>query len=91
MHSLRYLLLATLSLAVGPVVAVEGGIGRPITGMQVSPYAGIVPAQPGWLWQAGYTYYSGEIGGSREVPVAGQIAVGLEADMNLVSATGIYV
>ena len=91
MHLSRYLPLATLALAASPVFAVEGGIGRPITGMQVSPYAGIIPPQPGWLWQVGYTYYSGEIGAAREVPIAGQIAVGLEADMNLFSATGIYV
>lgn len=91
MRILRHLPLVTLALATSPVAAVEGGIGRPITGLQVSPYAGIIPAQPGWMWQVGYTYYSGEIGGNREVPVAGQVAVGLEADMNLFSATGIYV
>ena len=92
MPLLRYLpLIAATVLATDPAIAVEGGLGRPITGFQVTPYAGVIPPQPGWIWQFGYSHYSGEISGSREVPIAGQIALGLETDFSLLSATGVYI
>jgi hypothetical protein len=71
--------------------AAEGGLGRPITGMQVLPFAGVIPPDPGFVWQLGYLYYSGDLGGERSVPIGGQLAVDLEAELSLFTATGIYV
>ena len=88
------LLLLSISLvllASSPAVAVEGAIGRPITGMQVAPYAGVIPPDPGFSWQLGYIYYSGSIDASRDVPIGGELAAGLDVDLSLVLATGIYI
>jgi hypothetical protein len=82
--------LATL-LATADTRAVEGGLGRSITGLQVSPYVGIVPPDPGFVWQLGYVFYEGDIGGSTQTPIGGERALGLEAEMSLVTATAVYV
>ena len=72
--------LLALAMAAFPALtaqAVEGGVGRSITGLQVTDYAGVVPPDPGWSLAAGYVYYSGEIGADREVPIIGATALGL--------------
>jgi hypothetical protein len=51
-----------------PVLAVEGGLGRPISGMQIVPFAGVVPPEPGLALVAGETYFDGSIGGAKTVP-----------------------
>lgn len=71
--------------------AVEGGLGRPITGMQIAPFAGIVPPDPGFIWQLGYIYYSGELGGAVQAPIGGELALGLDVDLSLFTATGVYI
>jgi hypothetical protein len=43
--------------------AVEGGLGRPISGMQIAPFAGVIPPEPGLAVATGDTYYEGSIGG----------------------------
>ncbi|MET0814181.1 MAG: transporter [Pseudoxanthomonas sp.] len=74
-----------------PAAATEGALGRPITGLQITPYAGIIPPEPGMQWSLGYVHYDGEISGGREVPIAGRVSLGLEADVDLYSATGVFV
>ena len=44
-------------------VAVEGGLGRPISGAAITPYAGLVPPEPGLAATLGEAYYSGSISG----------------------------
>lgn len=85
------LTISLLMLASSPAVAVEGAIGRPITGMQVTPYAGVIPPDPGFSWQLGYIYYGGSIDASRDVPIGGELAAGLDVDLSLFLATGIYI
>ena len=51
-HSARPLplsvaLSAARMFAGAPVHATDGGHGRPITGLQATPYAGVVPPTPG--------------------------------------------
>ena len=90
----RLQLLLSVSLvllASSPAVAVEGGLGRPITGMQVAPFAGVIPPDPGFSWQLGYIYYNGSIDASRDVPIGGELAVGLDVDLSLFLATGVYI
>jgi len=52
-------------------LAVEGGLGRPISGMSIVPFAGVIPPEPGFLMSVGETYYDASIGGARTVPIAG--------------------
>lgn len=59
--------------------------------MQVVPFAGVIPPDPGFIWQLGFLHYTGEIGGERTVPIGGQLAVDLDLDLSLATATGIYV
>jgi hypothetical protein len=39
--------------------AVEGGLGRPISGMSIAPFAGVIPPEPGLAVATGETYYEG--------------------------------
>ena len=71
--------------------AVEGGLGRSITGLQVTNYAGVVPPTPGWNLALGYAYYSGDIGAQRQLPISGVTALGVDASFGLASLTGVYV
>ena len=60
--------LAVLVFSVTRAFAVEGGLGRPISGMSIAPFAGVIPPEPGFLVSVGETYYDGSIGGARSVP-----------------------
>lgn len=79
------------SLAAFDAGAVEGGLGRSITGLQVTDYAGVVPPEPGPTLALGYVYYSGSIGADRELPISGVAALGMDATFALYSLSGIYV
>lgn len=61
-----------------PASATEGGIGRPITGMQVAPYAGIVPPTSDWIVSINSIYYAGSLGASKTIPIAGKVTAGLD-------------
>jgi len=56
--------------------ATEGGVGRPITGMQVTPYAGVVPPTSDWIVSANTIYYEGSRGASKTIPIAGTVTAG---------------
>jgi len=58
--------------------AVEGGLGRPISGMSIAPYAGVIPPEPGLAVATGETYYEGSIGTSRTVPIAGLLVANVD-------------
>src|SRR5438045_7517388 len=47
-----------------PVLAVEGALGRPISGASINPYAGLVPPEPGFAVTIGEAYYDGSISGA---------------------------
>ena len=42
-----------------PAIAVEGGLGRPIAGVQIAPCAGVVPPEPGFALAIGETLLRG--------------------------------
>jgi hypothetical protein len=58
--------------------ATESGIGRPITGMQIAPYAGIVPPTSDWIVSITSIYYEGSLGKSKTIPIANTISAGLD-------------
>lgn len=72
-------------------LATEGALGRSITGAQITPYVGIIPPDPGLHFSISYINYSGNIGGSREVPIGGLAAVNLRAKVDLYAATFAYI
>lgn len=71
--------------------AVEGGLGRSITGLQVTDYAGVIPPDPGWGVSLGYVHYAGDFSASRPLPLSGQAVLGMEATFDMYSAGAIYV
>ncbi|WP_457095729.1 SphA family protein [Lysobacter sp. P5_B9] len=84
--------LALCALSVTPALASEGALGRPITGLQGTSFAGVVPPTPGWSLGLSYAYYAGTVSGQRESPLpGGGSALGLEVTAQLFSITGIYV
>jgi hypothetical protein len=70
--------LTILTFSVNRALAVEGGLGRPISGMQIAPFAGVIPPEPGLAVATGETYYEGSIGGGREVPIAGLLVANVD-------------
>jgi hypothetical protein len=58
--------------------AVEGGLGRPISGMQIAPFAGVIPPEPGLALVTGETYFDGSIGGGLTVPIAGLLVADVD-------------
>jgi hypothetical protein len=46
--------------------------------MQITPYAGLVPPEPGFAVSVGETYYEGSIGGGRTVPIAGLLVANVD-------------
>jgi hypothetical protein len=69
--------------------ATEGGVGRPITGQQVTPYAGIVPPTSDWIVSLTTIYYDGSLGASKTLPVAGTVTAGLNYQVVYVMANAI--
>jgi hypothetical protein len=68
--------------------ATEGGVGRPLTGMQVTPYAGVVPPTSDWIVSITSIYYEGSLGASKSIPIAGTVSAGLNYHIsyNIVNA-----
>ncbi|MHA6202929.1 SphA family protein [Dyella soli] len=92
MKRLACLPLLVAAAAALPAHATEGGLGRPITGLQATSYAGLIPPTPGWNYQVSYVFYDGNIGASKQVPlVGGGSSLGLQAEFQLLSLTGLYI
>jgi hypothetical protein len=72
----------------GSIHATESGIGRPVTGMQIAPYAGIVPPTDDWIFSITSIYYEGSLGKTQTIPIAGTISGGLDYHLsyNLINA-----
>jgi hypothetical protein len=70
--------VTVLALCVTRALAVEGGLGRPISGMQIAPLAAVLPPEPGLAVATGDTYYEGSIGGGLNVPIAGLLVANVD-------------
>jgi hypothetical protein len=51
------LTLTTLVSFAPSALAVEGGMQRPISGMQIAPFAGVIPPEPGFDVVVSEIYY----------------------------------
>jgi hypothetical protein len=85
-------LVLTIFVSLTPsVFAVEGGLGRPISDMQITPYAGLVPPEPGFALAVGETYYQGSIGGGRTVPIAGLLVANVDMKASFTPISLLYI
>jgi hypothetical protein len=71
--------------------AVEGGLGRPISGMQIIPFAGVIPPEPGLGVVTGETYFSGSIGGATQVDIAGVLVANVDMKASFTPITLLYI
>jgi len=70
--------LALIAVASAPAHAVEGGLGRPVSGATIVPFAGIVPPESGNIFSVGEIYYDASIGAERTVPINVNLALGID-------------
>lgn len=91
MRSKRIAAIAAIgasALVAGPLAhATEGALGRPVAGTGVTANAGVVPPAPIWAANLGQIYLDGSIEGGREVPIGGQISLGIEAEVSFTLLT----
>lgn len=79
------------ALCAQQVLATEGGIGRPITGMQVQPLNGLLPVEEGGVLTLSSIYYDGNFERSRNVPIAGKVTGGLDYEVSYNMLNGVFV
>jgi hypothetical protein len=72
-------------------LGVEGGLGRSIVGSQITPFAGVVPPEPGFTFGVGFVYLDAKFGANKQTPIAGEVALDLEATFDLYSASLVYI
>lgn len=72
-------------------LATEGGVGRPITGMQVQPLNGLLPIEEGGVLSFSSIYYDGNFERSRSVPIAGEVTGGLDYGISYNLINGVFV
>jgi len=85
------LILTLSALTIHSAMAVEGALGRPISGAGVNPYAGVIPPTPGFLLGVSELYYTGEIGGSGTIPVGANLTLNLDLDVSFTPVTLTYI
>ncbi len=80
-----------LTLLAAPAWATEGGVGRPITGMQITPYAGIVPPEPGLTVSFSSIYYDASRSRDQAIPIGGRLEGGLDMQVSYNLLNAVYV
>jgi hypothetical protein len=83
--------LPILAFSATRAFAVEGALGRPISGASINPYAGLVPPLPGFAVSIGEEYYTGSIGGTTSVPIAGLLTAGVDLKASFTPVTLLYI
>ena len=81
------LLLTFASSAFGA----EGGLGRPISGASINPYAGVVPPLPGFAAGVAEAYYDASISGSTTVPIGRNLTLGVDMVASFTPISVIYI
>ena len=85
------IILAFTALFPAPAHAVEGGMQRPISGMQIAPFAGVIPPEPGFAVSASEIYYSGSIGGAANVAIGGLLVANVDVKAAFTPITLLYI
>src|SRR5262245_12956953 len=94
-HSKRLLVgasaLTIIFSCANSALGVEGGLARPISGMQIVPYAGVIPPEPGLAVSVGEIYYQGSIGGTANVEIGGLLVANVDVKASFNPITLIYI
>ena len=85
------LTLTTLVSFSPSALAVEGGMQRPISGMQIAPFAGVIPPEPGFDVVVSEIYYSGSIGGAANVAIGGLFVANVDVKASFTPITLLYI
>jgi hypothetical protein len=91
----RRIALAVLALIIlfpsaNSALAVEGGIGRPISGASINPYAGLIPPAPGFTLAIAEQYYTGPISGA--IPIGNfNLNLGLDMKASFTPVSVVYI
>jgi hypothetical protein len=71
--------------------AAEGGLGRPISGAGINPYAGLVPPLPGFAVGIAEAYYDASISGGTTVPIGLNLTLGVDMKASFTPITVLYI
>jgi hypothetical protein len=82
-------LLLASGLLAAPATATESGTSFYLLGQRGQNAAGVIPIEGVFFAVPNY-YYSGDISGSRQLPVGGSLALGLDAGVFLTLPTAIW-
>jgi hypothetical protein len=92
----RFVQQAALALALGGAaiwsqvsIAAEGGATHYLPG-GTATLIDLAPTKPGWVIEPIYLHYSGQASASGSTPVAGAIALGLDAESDALLLGGLY-
>lgn len=89
---LLVILVFIISLALADRAhAVEGGLARPISGMQIAPFGGVLPLEPGFALAVSEIYYQGSIGGGKNVAIGGRLVANVDAKAAFTPISLLYV
>jgi hypothetical protein len=84
-------ILLSCWIATGEALAGEGGMQRPISGMQIAPFAGVIPPEPGFDVVVSEIYYSGSIGGAANVAIGGLFVANVDVKAAFTPITLLYI
>src|SRR5215813_1153755 len=88
----RIILILTAFASLAPsAFAVEGGMQRPISGMQIAPFAGVIPPEPGLAVAVSEIYYSGSIGGAANVAIGGLLVANVDVKASFTPISLLYI
>jgi hypothetical protein len=73
------------------VFGAEGGLGRPISGATINPYAGLVPPLPGFAVGVTEAYYAASIGSGTTVPIGINLTLGIDMKVSFTPITILYI
>jgi len=88
---LDFAIVLLICLFARPAFAVEGGLGRPISGAAINPYAGLVPPSPGFAVGITEAYYDASLGGSTTVPIGRNLTLGVNMKVSFTPLTILYI
>jgi len=83
--------LATSVLASPAARAVEGALGRPVSGAAINPFAGVVPPAPGLIVGVNELYYDADIDAGGTVPIGVNLALGLDTQISFTNLQFTYI
>ena len=86
-----FIALVSIALLAPSASGVEGGLGRPISGAMINPYAGLVPPSPGFAVGVSEAYYDASIGGGTTVPIGANLTLGIDMKVSFTPVTVLYI